>query len=83
MSTKSPVYLRFADGASRHIQNLASTTWVIYSPEGLFVSSGGIFLGPSTNNVAKYSNFIELLHHAISHAICTLEFHLDSQLVVR
>jgi hypothetical protein len=77
-----PVYLSFVDRAIRHIQNLASTTWVIYSPEGLIVSSRGICLGPSTNNVDEYSNFIELLHDDISHAIYTLEFHLDSQLVV-
>jgi ribonuclease HI len=83
MSMESSVYLGFEDGASRHIRNLSSTTWVIYSPEGLFVSSGGICLGPFTNNVAEYSIVIELLHDSISHGIHTLEVHLDSQLVVR
>jgi ribonuclease HI len=82
MSTESSVYLGFEDGASRHIQNLSSATWVIYSPEGLFVSSGGICLGPFTNNVAEYGIVIELLHDSISHGIRTLEVHLDSQLVV-
>jgi ribonuclease HI len=82
MSTESSVYLGFADRASRHTQNLASTAWVVYSPEGLLVSSGGIFLGPSMNNVAKYSVIIELLRDAISHGIHSLEVHLDSQLVV-
>jgi hypothetical protein len=42
------------------------------------VSSGGICLGPSTNNVAKYSIVIELLHDAISHGIRSLEVRLDS-----
>jgi ribonuclease HI len=46
------------------------------------VSSGGICLGPSTNNVAEYSVVIELLHDVISHAIHSLEVRLDSQLVV-
>jgi ribonuclease HI len=46
------------------------------------VSSGGIFLGPSTNNVAKYSIVIEILRDAISHGIHSLEVRLDSQLVV-
>jgi ribonuclease HI len=74
MSTESLVYLGFTDGASRHTQNLASFAWVIYSPEGLLVSSGGVCLGPSTNNVAEYSVVIELLRDAISHGILSLEF---------
>jgi ribonuclease HI len=82
MSTKSAVYLGFADGAIHHTWNLDSATWVVYSPEGLLVSSGGVCLGPSMNNVAKYSVVIELLHDAISHGILSLEVHLDSQLVV-
>ena len=82
MSTESSVYLGFADGTSRHTRNLASDAWVVYSPKGLLVSSGGVCLGPSTNNVAEYSVVIELLHDAISHGIRSLEVHLDSQLVV-
>jgi ribonuclease HI len=82
MSTKSLVYLGFADGASHHTRNLASAAWVVYSPEGLLVSSGGVFLGPSTNNVAEYSIFIELLRNAISHGIHLLEVRLESQLEV-
>jgi ribonuclease HI len=46
------------------------------------VSSGGVCLGPSMNNVAKYSIVIELLCDSISHRIHSLEVHLDSQLVV-
>jgi ribonuclease HI len=58
-------------------------TWLLpYSPEGLLVSSGGVCLGPSTNNVAKYSVVIEILCDVISHGIRSLEVHLDSQLVV-
>ena len=64
---ESSVYLGFVDGASRHTRNLASVAGVIYSPEGLLVSSGGICLGPSMNNVAEYSIVIELLHDSISH----------------
>jgi ribonuclease HI len=82
MSTESSVYLGFRDGASRHTRNLASTAWVVYSPEGLLVSSGGVCLGPSMNNVAEYSVVIELLRDAISHGILSLEVRLDSQLVV-
>jgi ribonuclease HI len=72
MSTESLVYLGFADGASHHTRNLASTTWVVYSPKGLLVSSGGVCLGPSTNNVAEYSVAIEILCDSISHGILSL-----------
>jgi len=82
MLTESSVYLGFADGAIRHTWNLASTTWVVYSPEGLLVSSGGVCLGPSTKNVAEYSAVIELLRDAISHGIHSLDVFLDSQLLV-
>jgi ribonuclease HI len=46
------------------------------------VSSGGVCLGPSTNNVAEYRVVIELLHDTISHGILSLEVRLDSLLVV-
>jgi ribonuclease HI len=82
MSTKSLVYLGFIDIATRHTQNLASAAWVVYSLEGLLVSSGGVCLGPSTNNVDEYNTIIELLHDTISHGILSLEVRLDSQLVV-
>jgi ribonuclease HI len=82
MSTKSSVYLGFTDGASCHTWNLASSAWVVYSPEGLLVSSGGNYLGSSTNNVVEYSVIIEILCDSISHGILSLEVRLDSQLVV-
>jgi ribonuclease HI len=82
MSTKSLVYVGFADGTSHHTRNLATTAWVIYSSEGLLVYSGGVFLGTSMNKVVEYSAIIELLRDAISHGIFSIEVHLDSQLVV-
>ena len=54
-------YIGFADGASHHTCNLASTTWVIYSPSGQLVAAGGACLGPASNNVAEYRAVIELL----------------------
>jgi ribonuclease HI len=82
MSTESSVYLGFTGEASRHTHNLASAAWVVYSPKGLLVSSGGACLGPSMNNVAEYSVVIEILRDPISHGIHSLEVPLDSQLVV-
>ena len=45
-------YFDFSDGASHYTWNLSSRAWVIYSPIGALVSSGGTYLGPSTNNLA-------------------------------
>ena len=65
---ESSTYVGFADGASRHTQHSASTAWVIYTPIGQVLSSGGICLRPYRD--------------AISHGILSLEVHLDSKLVV-
>ena len=82
MSMESSTYIGFADGASRHTQHSASAAWVIYTTMGQVLSSGGVFLRPSSNNVAEYSAVIELLRDAISHGILSLEVCLDLELVV-
>ena len=82
MSMESSVYIGFADGASHHTQHSASAAWVIYTPTGQVLSSGGICLWPSSNNVAEYSVIIELLRDSISHGFLSLEVPLDLQLVV-
>ena len=82
MSMESSTYIGFADGASCHTQHSASAAWVIYTPMGQVLSSGGECLWPSSNNVAEYSVVIELLRDAISHGVIFLEVHLDSELVV-
>ena len=78
MSMESSAYIGFADGASRYTQNLSSTAWVIYTPTGQVLSSRGICLRPSSNNVAEYSAIINLLRDAISHGVLSLKVHLDS-----
>ena len=75
-------YIGITDGASRHTQNLASAAWVIYTPTGQVLSSRGVCLQPSSNNVVEYSVVIELLQDAISHGVLYLKVCLDSQLVV-
>ena len=81
MTSDIPIYEGYTDGASRHTRNIASAAWILYSPTGLLESSGGSFLGPTTNNVAEYSTVIELLRAAISLGITGLVVRLDSQLV--
>ena len=80
MSSKR--YVGFADGTNCHTCNLSSVPWVIYSPSGQLVASGGTCLGPTSNNVAEYRAIIELLWDGLSHGITQLEVRLDSQLVV-
>ena len=65
----SETYVGFADGASHHTCNLASATWVIYSPSGQLVAAGGTCLGPASNNVVEYRAIIELLWDTLSHGI--------------
>jgi hypothetical protein len=64
MSSESEVFIGYADGASRHTQRLASAAWVIFTPQGQLLSSRGISLGDTTNNVAEYSAVIKLLRDA-------------------
>ena len=78
MSMDSSIYIGFIDGSSNQTQNSASATWVIYTPTGQVLSSGGVCLRPSSNNVVEYSVIVELLHDAISHGILSLKVHLDS-----
>ena len=69
-------------GAIHHTQHSTSTSWVIYTPMGQVLLSGGVCLQPSSNNVVEYSAVIELLWDAISHGVLSLEVRLDSELVV-
>ena len=78
MSMESSLYIGFVDGGSHHTQNSTSVAWVIYTPMGQVLSSGGVCLWPSLNNVAEYIAVIELLRDAISHDIISLEARLDS-----
>ena len=82
MSTGSLVYVGFIDGASRHTQNSTSAALVIYTHTSQVLSSGGVCLRPSSNNVVEYSVIIELLRDVISRGVLSLEVCLDSQLVV-
>jgi ribonuclease HI len=53
-----------------------------FSPQGQLLSSEGICLGDTTNNVTEYSAIIELLRDTLSFGISHLWVYLDAQLVV-
>ena len=76
-------FIGFVDGANRYTLNLASTVWVLYSPTGDLVSSGGVCLGPSTNNLAEYHTVIGLLTEALGNDVMEIRVYPDSELVVQ
>ena len=78
MSMESFIYIGFVDGSRCHTQNSTSAAWVIYTPTGQVLASGGVCLWPSSNNVVKYSGVIELLCDVISHSVLSLKVLLDS-----
>ena len=82
MSSELEVFVGFADGASQHTRRFASAAWVIFTPQGQLLSSGGICLGDTTNNVSKYNAVIEFICDALLHGISHLRVYLDAQLVV-
>jgi ribonuclease HI len=82
MSSESEVFIGYADGVSRHTWTLASAAWVIFTPQGQLLFSGGICLGDTTNNVAEYSAVIEFLRDTLSLGISRLRVYLEDQLVV-
>ena len=79
MSTESSIYVGFIDGARRYTQN---SSLAIYTPTSQALSSGGVCLWPSLNNVVEYSFVIELLRDSILHGIYSLEVCLDLQFMV-
>jgi ribonuclease HI len=70
------------DNTIRHTRRLSSAAWVIFTPGGQFLSSRGICLGDTTNNIVEYIIVIEFLCDAFSHGISHLWVYLDAQLVV-
>jgi ribonuclease HI len=81
MMSSFPIFVRFADGASQHTRNIASAAWVIYQFDEV-VSSGGICLGPATNNMEEYHSIIGILTQSSSLGISRIIVNLDSQLMV-
>ena len=69
LQMSSERYLGFTDGTSHHTFNLALVAWVIYSPSGQLVSTGGTCLGFASNNVTEYRAVIDILWDALSHGI--------------
>jgi ribonuclease HI len=82
MSSELEVFIGYVDDANQHTRRLAYVVWVILTPQGQLLSSGGVCLGDTTNNVAEYSAFIELFHDTLSFGISHLRVYLVAHLVV-
>ena len=78
MEHASNQYMGFVDGASRWSPNLASATWVIYSPSCELTHIDGICMGTVTNNQAEYDGVNVLLAAALQLCIPHLHVFLDS-----
>ena len=76
-------FIGFVDGSHRYTFKLVSTPWVLHSPKSELVSSGGIILGLSTNNLAEYHAIIGLLIQALDNDVREIRVYLDFELVVQ
>ena len=76
-------FIGFADGAHLYTLNLALAAWILYYPTSDLVSSGGVLLGPSTNNLVKYQVVIGLLTESLANDVREIRVYLDSELVVQ
>ena len=76
-------FIGFTDDANHYTLNLASTAWVLYSPTSDLVSSRGVCLGPSTNNLAEYHAVIGLLTESLASDVREIRVYLDFDLVVQ
>ena len=78
-------FISFTYGANRYTLNLASATWVLYSPTCDLVNSGETCLGLSTNNLVEYHAVIRLLMESLANDandVREIRVYLDLELVV-
>ena len=70
-------FIGFTYGANHYTLNLASTTWVLYSPTCDLVSLGGFCLGLATNNLTQYHAVIGLLIESLANDVREMSIYLD------
>lgn len=72
----------YSDGGSRGNPGPSAAGFVIMEKEGEVVAEGGAYLGYTTNNVAEYQAVYLGLEKAQEMGFKTVDFRMDSQLVV-
>ena len=73
----------FSDSANRYTLNLASATSVMYSPIGDLVSSRGVCIVPSTNNIAEYPGVIGFFMESLTNDAREIRVYLELELFVQ
>jgi len=73
----------YTDGGARGNPGPAAYGVVVYSQDGKIIKRIGKFLGERTNNEAEYEGVIAALEEAAELGAPYVDFHLDSELVVR
>ena len=74
MSSTPLFHIGYVDIANRSSCNVASATWVMFSPSNEFLDSGGIFLGRATNNIVEYEVVIAFMTNASTLGILSLVY---------
>lgn len=78
----------YCDGGSRGNPGPAASAFVVYDTNNEIIFQQGFFLGTATNNQAEYQAVVEALkwfstmNYQLTNQL-TLNFYLDSELVVR
>ncbi len=78
-----PVYVAYADGASRGNPGPSAIGVVVFDPAGHEVHRLSRRVGVGTNNEAEYRAAIAALEAALGLGAAHLELRMDSELVVR
>ncbi|MBP6880933.1 ribonuclease HI family protein [Candidatus Saccharibacteria bacterium] len=88
LAVKSPIsqqslpLIIHTDGGSRGNPGPSASGFVIETTEGKILEEGGEYLGITTNNQAEYQAVKLALERATSHTDGTINFYIDSMLVV-
>jgi hypothetical protein len=69
MDPSAYFFIGYVDGVSYYSQNLASTTWDLFTPSHSLIHSNYLCIIPATNNQDEYDDFIGFLFDAIEHHI--------------
>jgi len=72
----------YSDGGSRGNPGPSAAAFVIVNHDQLVLSQGGVYLGITTNNQAEYQGVRLGLEQALELGVRSLEFRVDSLLVV-
>lgn len=81
-TTNDIKHIIYSDGGSRGNPGHSASAYVIYDSLQNVVDKGGEYIGVTTNNQAEYKGVLLGLERAAQLGIKTIEFRLDSMLVV-